>query len=660
MSLGDFEDAVVSEFNVGVKKASFSFCPPNSMEFTTGARTPPVLVTTSSGLDYFKSLFCNNKCLNMFVKFGEYQKRGVDIATGNAESECGMKRGCGSYSSDILLTSSTPATSTHASKPLEILTTQTDADLLDDIEELVRETKEDGEICGGSQEVGDEWDEMEGVEPEETDVVVSPRVFASKEDCQIGIAIYTIKKVFHFRQTRTMKDCFVLNCVDERCDWRILACELRNSGYNEIKKASLDHTCPMETRSDYKKKATSRGITAVYKAKYSDPSKGLVPMELQQLVLEEPKVDASYSKCWRAWEKAQGNLFGTEEELYDKLADYLHALKLGNPSIVTDIKTIIGDDGKEKFLYIFLAFGASIQGIRHLRRVLVVDGTHLIGKYKGVLLTASGHDANFRVFPLAFAIVDSENDEAWTWFFQKVERITADSDTLTIISDCNQSIYTAKKSVFPKAKHGACIVHLARNVNARFHCKGLAKMVSNAGYAYTVGAFRGLVTPEVDKHMTKRMVTVKCSKVDSISSWSYEVVGLFGGKHDVLLDLKKCTCKIYDKDKIPCGHPMLASYTQDTPHATLVGEFYKTTTWAATYAGVISPELNAENIDLAEEIVYRELLPPNARRPSSRPKQARIPSIVEYPKSSSAPAKVQRCSRCKETGHNRTRCDNPI
>ncbi|XP_023644237.1 uncharacterized protein LOC17894496 [Capsella rubella] len=160
--------------------------------------------------------------------------------------------------------------------------------------------------------------------------------------------------------------------------------------------------------------------------------------------------------------------------------------------------------------------------------------------------------------------------------------------------------------------------------------------------------------------MTKRMVTVKCSKVDSISSWSYEVVGLFGGKHDVLLDLKKCTCKIYDKDKIPCGHPMLASYTQDTPHATLVGEFYKTTTWAATYAGVISPELNAENIDLAEEIVYRELLPPNARRPSSRPKQARIPSIVEYPKSSSAPAKVQRCSRCKETGHNRTRCDNPI
>jgi len=43
---------------------------------------------------------------------------------------------------------------------------------------------------------------------------------------------------------------------------------------------------------------------------------------------------------------------------------------------------------------------------------LVVDGTHLKGKYKGVLLTASGQDANFQVYPLGFAVVDSENDES--------------------------------------------------------------------------------------------------------------------------------------------------------------------------------------------------------------------------------------------------------
>ncbi|CAN6893768.1 unnamed protein product, partial [Brassica oleracea] len=31
-----------------------------------------------------------------------------------------------------------------------------------------------------------------------------------------------------------------------------------------------------------------------------------------------------------------------------------------------------------------------------VRPVLIVDGTHLSGKYKGVLLTASGQDANFQ------------------------------------------------------------------------------------------------------------------------------------------------------------------------------------------------------------------------------------------------------------------------
>ncbi|XP_023640331.1 uncharacterized protein LOC111831052 [Capsella rubella] len=208
------------------------------------------------------------------------------------------------------------------------------------------------------------------------------------------------------------------------------------------------------------------------------------------MVLDDLKVCASYSKCWRARERAQDDVFGTEEESYERLAEYLHALKLANPGTVTNIKTEVDDGGRERFLYMFLSFGASIKGFRYLRRVLVVDGTHLTGKYKGVLLTASGQDANFQVFPLAFSVVDSENDEAWTWFFEKLERIIADSNTLTIISDRNQSIYKAKKSVFPLAKHAACIVHLARNVNAKFQNKGLAKMVSNAGYAYTIGSFQ--------------------------------------------------------------------------------------------------------------------------------------------------------------------------
>ncbi|XP_018473818.1 uncharacterized protein LOC108845046 [Raphanus sativus] len=180
------------------------------------------------------------------------------------------------------------------------------------------------------------------------------------------------------------------------------------------------------------------------------------------MVLEDLRVTSSYMKCYRAKEKA----------------------------IVADLETEVDDDGDERFLYLFLAFGASIAGFKHLRRVLVIDGTHLGGKYKGVLLTASGQDANFQIFPLAFAVVDSEDTDAWMWFLQKVERILADSPTLAIISDCATSISNAVKCVYPLAQHGACIVHLARNVNSRYSSKHLAKMVTEAATAYRIRDYR--------------------------------------------------------------------------------------------------------------------------------------------------------------------------
>jgi len=242
----------------------------------------------------------------------------------------------------------------------------------------------------------------------------------------------------------------------------------------------------------YKKKATSRVIAAVYKAQYSEPVKGPVPMDLQKLILEDLRMSASYSKCYRAREKAVVDVLGEDDDSFTKLAEYLELIKMTNPGTMTDFVTDIEENGDERFLYMFLAFGASIQGFRYLRRVLVVDGTHLTGKYKGVLLTASGQDANYHVFPLAFAVVDSENDDAWTWFMQKVERIIADSATLTIISDRHPSLYVAKSRVFSLAHYGACIVHLQRNVTSRFKSKGLAKMVLNASCVYKMSVFRKL------------------------------------------------------------------------------------------------------------------------------------------------------------------------
>ena len=64
-----------------------------------------------------------------------------------------------------------------------------------------------------------------------------------------------------------------------------------------------------------------------------------------------------------------------------------------------------------------MAFGASIERWKYYRPIISVDETFLKCKFGGILLIASSQDGNNQIFPLAFAIVDSENDVSWTWFF---------------------------------------------------------------------------------------------------------------------------------------------------------------------------------------------------------------------------------------------------
>lgn len=70
-----------------------------------------------------------------------------------------------------------------------------------------------------------------------------------------------------------------------------------------------------------------------------------------------------------------------------------------------------------------------------MRKVVIIDGTHLKGKYSGRLLTASAQDGNFQIFPIGFGIVDSENDQSWTWFFSKLQTVVPDSYDLVLVSD---------------------------------------------------------------------------------------------------------------------------------------------------------------------------------------------------------------------------------
>ncbi|XP_013679832.1 uncharacterized protein LOC106384413 [Brassica napus] len=131
---------------------------------------------------------------------------------------------------------------------------------------------------------------------------------------------------------------------------------------------------------------------------------------------------------------------------------------------ITAIDTTPAEGDLKRFKYLFLAFGASAKGYGCMRKVVVVDGTHLKGKDNGCLLTASAQDANYQIFPISFGIVDSKNDQSWSWFFQKLTAVVPDGYDLVFVSDRHNSIYAGLHKVYPMAKHYSCVFHLQRNI----------------------------------------------------------------------------------------------------------------------------------------------------------------------------------------------------
>jgi hypothetical protein len=43
-------------------------------------------------------------------------------------------------------------------------------------------------------------------------------------------------------------------------------------------------------------------------------------------------------------------------------------------------------------------------------------GASLKGPFKGQLLAAVGRDGNNNMYPIAFAVVEAETKDSWTWF----------------------------------------------------------------------------------------------------------------------------------------------------------------------------------------------------------------------------------------------------
>ncbi|KAL0758851.1 hypothetical protein Bca101_075001 [Brassica carinata] len=308
-----------------------------------------------------------------------------------------------------------------------------------------------------------------------------------------------------------------------------------------------------------------------------------------------------------------------------------------------------------------MSLEACIDGWKHLRKVLVVDGTHMFGKYKGVLLSASGQDADCRAFPIAFAV--------------------------------------AKDRWYPRAHHGICLEHLKRNVVEKY--KGLQQkdMVASAGEAFKVSEFEklyeliqltdwrcwdylekidrklwtrshfegkrynmmtsniaeslnhallpgrdspivalmefirrmltrwfesrrckiskmtGIVPKLIEQILVKQLVLCTGLLVFPCSTWEFEITHKATGfGFSVDLEKRTCLCIKFQMFGLPCRHAIAAASYRNMEYSFFVSQYHVKDTWSETVKGIILPVPNPEDIHIPADILKLLLFLPMTKR----------------------------------------------
>ncbi|XP_070035483.1 protein FAR1-RELATED SEQUENCE 4-like [Nicotiana tomentosiformis] len=191
-------------------------------------------------------------------------------------------------------------------------------------------------------------------------------------------------------------------------------------------------------------------------------------------------LDIGYHKAWRAIQRASTLIRGTPEKNDELLSSYLYMMKSKNSGTYTNIKI----DDNNRFLYMFYAYASLIAGWNHCRPVIAVDATFLKSKYRGVLMISVLNDENNQIFPLAFGIAESENNNSYEWYFSELRNAIGSRDNLIFLSDRHQSIVHGIAKVYPESHHGICIYHLEQNLKRRKVKSEVIKLFQSAARVY--------------------------------------------------------------------------------------------------------------------------------------------------------------------------------
>ncbi|CAB77991.1 putative MuDR-like transposon protein [Arabidopsis thaliana] len=446
--------------------------------------------------------------------------------------------------------------------------------------------------------------------------------YRSKFELEYRLKLLAIRDGFDFDVPTSNKTTVYYECWVDRCRWRVRASRQGDNPNFYVYIYDTEHTCSVTERSDRSRQTTPFVLGVLYRDYLGD---------------------MSYSKSYKTLRFARELTLGTHDSSFEELPSYLYMIRRANPGTVARLQI----DESRRFNYMFIAFGASIAGFHYMRRVVVVDGTFLHGSYKGTLLTALAHD--------------------------------------------DKSIGKAIGEVYPLAARGICTYHLYKNILLKFKGKDLFPLVKKAARCYRLNDFdnafnkieeRDLLlhaylqraeairqmmtrwfaerrddaskqhtqlTRGVEKLLQTHVTSSRLLDVQTIDASRVQVA--YGASlHVVNVDEKNATCRLFEKEKLPCIHAILAAEHMGVSRISMCSPYYKSSHLVNAYAGAIMP--SDTEVPVPQFVIDQPCLPLIVVNQPGRPKKLRMKSTLEVAVETKRPRKEHTCSRCKKVGHN--------
>ncbi|XP_057745293.1 uncharacterized protein LOC130963161 [Arachis stenosperma] len=321
--------------------------------------------------------------------------------------------------------------------------------------------------------------------------------FQDKDEALLSVKTYSIRRGVQYKVVESDHRRYVGKCSEfgNGCTWLIRLSLRKRKGIWEVKRYNRPHTClATSISSDHRSldyHVISAFIMPMVRADASVSIKVLLNATAAHFGFRP-----TYRRVWMAKQKSIALIYGDWDESYNDLPRWVLGVQLTMPGSVVVLKTSpvrVGgqvDESQAYFHRLFWTFPPCIEAFRHCKPLISIDGTHLYGKYGGTLLIAIAQDGNSNILPVAFALVEGENAESWTFFLSHLRQHVTPQPGLLVISDRHNGIKAALEApdggwLPPSAYRAFCIRHVAANFALTFKGKDARRLLVNAAYAKT-------------------------------------------------------------------------------------------------------------------------------------------------------------------------------